>query len=162
MSFEHTTAETSRNLDYPACPLCGSERREVPFRLHGPYNVARCMDCGFHYLYPRITEAAMQEVYRESSYYEGGACGYADASYTAQESALRATFRPLLHNLAKRGLTGGDLLEVGCGYGYLLDEARSLFDRRVGTEFSAQGAEVARKTGAAVIVEGIEQVPAEH
>src|SRR5256886_9698587 len=96
----------------------------------------------------------MQEAYRQSSYYEGGACGYADTSYTAQESALRATFKRLLHNLAKRGLTGGDLLEVGCGYGYLLDEARSLFDRRVGTEFSAQGAEIARKTGAEVLVGG--------
>ncbi len=100
----------------------------------------------------------MQEVYRQSSYYEGGTCGYADASYTAQEPALRATFKRLLRNLVKRGLTGGDLLEIGCGYGYLLDEARSLFDRRVGTEFSAQGAKIACKTGAEVFVGGIEQV----
>jgi len=103
----------------------------------------------------------MQEVYRESSYYEGGACGYADTSYTAQEFALRATFKRLLQNLAKRGLTGGDLLEIGCGYGYLLDEARLFFDRRVGTEFSPQGAEIARATGAEVFVGGIEQVPYE-
>jgi hypothetical protein len=57
----------------------------------------------------------MQQAYRESSYYEGGACGYADTSYSAQEFALRATFKRLLHNLAKRGSTGGDLLEIGCG-----------------------------------------------
>lgn len=100
----------------------------------------------------------MQEVYRESSYYAGGACGYADASYSAQETALRATFKRLLRNLAKRELTGGDLLEVGCGYGYLLDEARSFFDRRVGTDFSSQAAEIARATGAEVFVGGIEQV----
>jgi len=66
----------------------------------------------------------MQEAYRQPSYYEGGACGYADTSYTAQESALRATFKRLLHNLATRRLTGGTLLEVGCGYGYLLDEVQ--------------------------------------
>jgi 2-polyprenyl-3-methyl-5-hydroxy-6-metoxy-1,4-benzoquinol methylase len=59
-------------------------------------------------------------------------------------------------------LTGGDLLDIGCGYGYLLDEARSFFARRVGTEFSAQGAEIARATGAEVFVGGIEQVPREH
>lgn len=104
----------------------------------------------------------MQQAYRESSYYEGGTCGYADTSYIAQESALRATFKRLLHNLAKRGLTGGDLLEIGCGYGYLLDEARLFFNRRVGTEFSPQGAEIARVTGAEVFVGGIEQVPPEH
>jgi SAM-dependent methyltransferase len=99
------------------------------------------------------------EAYRESSYYEGGACGYADTSYTAQELALRATFKRLLHNLAKRRLTGGDLLEIGCGYGYLLDEARSFFNRRLGTEFSQQGADIARATGAEVFVGGAEQVP---
>ena len=104
----------------------------------------------------------MQEAYRQPSYYEGGACGYADTSYTAQESALRATFKRLLHNLATRRLTGGTLLEVGCGYGYLLDEARAYFDRRVGTEFSPQGAEIARATGAEVFVGGIEQISAER
>jgi len=162
MTLKEQAAEISANLEYPACPLCQSDRHRFPFRLHGPYSVARCIECGFHYLYPRLIESAMQEAYRQSSYYEGGACGYADTSYTAQESALRATFKRLLHNLAKRGLTGGDLLEVGCGYGYLLDEARSLFDRRVGTEFSAQGAEIAGATGAEVFVGGIEEVPAER
>ena len=104
----------------------------------------------------------MQEAYRQSSYYEGGSCGYADTSYTAQEAALRATFQRLLHNLARRGLAGGDLLEVGCGYGYLLDEAGPFFDNRVGTEFSPQGAEIARATGVEVFVGGIEQIPPEH
>ena len=94
-----------------------------------------------------------------SPYYEGGACGYADTSYIAQESALRATFKRLLHNLAKRELTGGDLLEVGCGYGYLLDEARLFFSRCVGTEFSPQGAEIARTASVEVFVGGIDQVP---
>ena len=158
MISQESTADVSAKLEYPACPACGSDQRHFPFRLHGPYCVACCESCRLHYLYPRLMEAAMQEVYRQSSYYEGGACGYADTSYTGQEAALRATFKRLLRNLTKRGLTGGDLLEVGCGYGYLLDEARSLFSRRVGTEFSAQGAETARATGAEVLVGGIEQV----
>jgi SAM-dependent methyltransferase len=101
----------------------------------------------------------MQQVYRQLSYYEGGASGYADTSYLAQESALRATFKRLLRHLTKRALTGGDLLEIGCGYGYLLDEARLFFGRRVGTEFSLHGAEIARATGAEVFVGGVEQLP---
>jgi hypothetical protein len=129
MSSQETAANLSMKLEYPACPLCESDRREFPFRLHEPYRVARCMECGLHYLYPRLIEIAMQEVYREPSYYEGGESGYADTSYAAQEFALRATFQRLLQNLAKRGLTGGDLLEVGYGYGHLLDEARLFFDR---------------------------------
>ena len=104
----------------------------------------------------------MLEAYRQPSYYEGGACGYADTSYATQEFALRATFKRLLHNIADRRLTGGALLDVGSGYGYLLDEARPYFDRRVGTEFSLEGAEIARATGAEVFVGGIEQIPAER
>jgi SAM-dependent methyltransferase len=154
-------AEISADLEYPACPLCGSDRRGFSFRLHGGYGVARCSECGFHYLYPRLIESAMQVIYRESSYYEGGACGYADTSYPVQQFALRATFKHLLRNLAQRGLTGGELLEIGCGYGYLLDEASSFFSRRVGTDFSPEGAEIARETGAEVYVGGVEQVPSD-
>ena len=101
----------------------------------------------------------MHQVYQNASYYEGGQSGYADTSYFDQESALRATFKRLLLNLKKRGMTGGDLLEVGCGYGYLLDEARPYFRTRVATEFSTDAASQARKTGADVFVGGIEQLP---
>jgi hypothetical protein len=105
MTLQDTAADISPKLEYPACPVCGSEQREFPFRLHKPFTVAHCTACGVHYLYPRLIESAIHEAYRESSYYEGGACGYADTSYTAQESALRATFKRPLHNLAERGLT---------------------------------------------------------
>jgi SAM-dependent methyltransferase len=159
---QESPTNVSGKLEYPACLICGSDRREFPFHLHDPYSVARCTTCGFYYLYPRVIEGAMQEAYRQPSYYEGGACGYADTSYTAQESALRATFKRVLHNLAARRLTGGTLLEVGCGYGYLLDEARAYFDCRVGTEFSLDGAEIARATGAEVLVGGTEQISAER
>ncbi len=112
-----------------------------------------------HYLYPRLTEQAMHQVYRDPSYYEGGSSGYADTSYIDQETSLRATFKSLLRNLDRRGMTGGNLLEVGCGYGYLLDEARLYFRHRTGTEFSEDGAARARATGAEVFVGGIEQLP---
>lgn len=103
----------------------------------------------------------MQKIYREPSYYQGGASGYSDASYAFQEPALRATFRRFLLNLRKRGLTGGQFLEIGCGHGYLLDEARPFFDRRFGTEFSPEIAAIARANGAEVFVGGIEQVPSD-
>jgi SAM-dependent methyltransferase len=160
MISQESTANVSAKLEYPACLICGSDRREFPFRLHDPYTIARCTACGFYYLYPRIIEGAMQEEYRQPLYYEGGTCGYADTSYATQEFALRATFKRLLHNLGDRRLTGGTLLEVGCGYGYLLDEARPYFDRRVGTEFSLEGAQIARATGAEVFVGSIEQISA--
>ncbi|PZR76409.1 MAG: hypothetical protein DLM73_02665 [Chthoniobacterales bacterium] len=162
MTLLQTSAATVPDqLEDPACPICQSERRALPFRLSETYCVARCLECEVHYLYPRLVESAMQLVYREPSYYQGGESGYADTSYIGQEPALRATFKRFVRNLAKRGLCGGDLLEVGCGYGYLLDEARSFFRHRAGTEFSPQGGEIARGTGAEVWVGGVEQLPAD-
>lgn len=120
--------------------------------------MARCGACRGWYLYPRLSESAMQAIYREASYYAGGESGYGDTSYRAQERALRATFKRFLQNLVKRNVTGGDLLEVGCGYGYLLDLARPLFSKRTGTEFSSEAAAIARATGADVVVGGVEQL----
>ena len=159
MTLQNIAADISGKLEYPACPVCGSEERQFPFRLQEPYSVARCAACGFHYLYPRLAESAIRAAYQQSSYYEGGICGYADSSYADQETALRATFKRLLNNLSKQRLTGGDLLEVGCGYGYFLNEAAPYFERRVGTDYSEEAAVIARAIGAEVFVGGIEQVP---
>jgi SAM-dependent methyltransferase len=162
MSTTETASALLRSsLEHPACPLCHNEGREFSFALSEGYRVARCQNCGTQYLYPRLTGEAMQLVYQDPTYYQGGRSGYADTSYFDQEAALRATFKCLLRNLQKRGMTGGDLLEIGCGYGYLLDEARSYFRRRVGTDFSPEAASSARATGAEVFVGGIEQLPSE-
>ena len=147
-------------LEYPGCPFCHSEKREIVFRFN-PYSIVRCNGCGLHYLYPRLSASSMEEIYRQPSYYEGGSSGYSDASYAFQEASLRATFRRLLANLRKRALTGGRLLEIGCGHGYLLDEARSYFGERFGTEFSPDAAAAARVTGAELFIGGIEAVPAD-
>jgi SAM-dependent methyltransferase len=158
---ETSAAALRSQQEHPACPFCRSEERQLPYQLPQGYAVARCQKCGAYYLYPRLTDAAMRLVYREPSYYQGGSSGYADTSYSDQEVALRATFKCLLRNLRGRGLTGGDLLEVGCGYGFLLDEARSYFRRRTGTEYSQEGAARARETGAEVFVGGVEQLPSD-
>ncbi len=161
-NFGTATTGSAVNLEKPACPLCGSAERRTLYKLDPPYTVTRCANCGMAYLYPRLGEAAMREVYRQASYYERGGVGYSDSSYHAQASALRVTFQRFLGNLARRHLTGGHLLEVGCGYGYLLDEARSFFDERTATEFSIEGAAAGRATGAEVFLGGIEEVPADR
>jgi SAM-dependent methyltransferase len=97
----------------------------------------------------------MAAFYEDPGYFEGSAgCGYDD--YAHQEPGLRRTFARFLGRLEKRGLTGGSLLEVGCGPGFLLDEAREYFSRRVGTEFSPETAERARGFSDEVVVGGVD------
>lgn len=99
----------------------------------------------------------MLELYRSGEYFEGEDVGY--HNYGDQEPALRATFRRVARHLVAGGFAGGDLLEIGAGYGFLLEEARSSFQSVIGTEFSEAAASAARSRGLNVITGGVEAVP---
>lgn len=175
-----TDRPSAAALELPACPRCAPGALETspnvpPRRVlvsgegFAPYAVCQCTACGLGYLSPRLTESAMRAVYQRDDYFEAGsgaspspagaAVGY--GHYDAQADALRLTFRRFLSALQARGLTGGDLLEVGCGPGLLLDEARPHFARREGCEFSPAAARAARKVADAVHAGGAEAIPAE-
>ncbi len=98
--------DAASQLEYPTCPFCKSDRRELRFGFSPPYRLARCLGCSAYHLYPRLSENDMQQLYRKSTYFEGGTSGYSDTSYPEQESALRATFRRLMQTLRDRGLQG--------------------------------------------------------
>ena len=146
------------HLESPVCPLCGNKSGKILYEggNFAPYGIMSCPCCNLRYLSPRLKEEAMLAHYAKDQYFSGQAHGYAD--YAAQEPALRATFRRLLQTLAKRGRTGGALLEIGCGYGYLLDEARTYFSRRVGTDFSPDAVRVAKGNADEVYQGGVEAV----
>ena len=140
--------ETS--LEEPNCPLCSAPNSGKPvFRWRNqPYRVVRCGQCKLFFLSPRPTEAAMLDLYRRDNYYAGDRQGGYD-DYAAQEEALRRTFRRLLKTLHQRGVHGRSLLEIGCGYGYLLAEAAPYFPERCGTDFSEAAVEKAIEMGIA-------------
>jgi len=148
----------NQKLETIPCPLCQNEEQNIAFDQFSPYNIVCCRSCGFFYLSPRLKETAMIEMYKDDHYFESDTVGY--ASYVEQEQSLRATFHRLMVNLKKRNLTGGGLLEVGCGYGYLLEEAKGFFEPRIGTEYSCQAIEQARKRADHIYEGGIDQIPA--
>lgn len=152
---------TTAELEETPCPLCRSTESEVRYPRFRPYRVVRCRRCRLYYLSPRLTEGAMQRFYKQADYYVGGEAGYADIDYRFQERALRATFRRLLEALQRRGMTGGDLLEVGCGYGYLVDEAAPYFRTRTATELSAEAVAIAAQRADMVYEGSVESLPAD-
>jgi SAM-dependent methyltransferase len=109
-----------------------------------------------HYLSPRLNEWEMLTLYANDHYFSGEDHGY--ENYAKQETGLRMTFRRLLQHLSRRGRTGGSMLEIGCGYGYLLDEAHQYFKHRVGTDFSSEAVRVARTRADEVFQGGITAV----
>jgi SAM-dependent methyltransferase len=120
-------------LERVACPVCAADAPALMYDL-SPYQVVRCPACGTSYLSPRLNEAAMLRFYQDDAYFENGDVGY--ASYRRTETSLRYSFRRFLEQLHRRKLAGGSLLEVGCGYGFLLEEAKPYFDYRAGIDFS--------------------------
>lgn len=147
---------SSGQLERCGCPTCGADRPLRSRYRHEPFEVVRCGSCGLWYLSPRLSQSAIRAHYEAPEYFEGDESGY--GSYALQERSLRLTFRALLHQLKRRGWTGGKLLEVGCGYGYLLDEASGLFDRRVGTEMSTEACQRAQHRADEIRPGNIEQI----
>jgi SAM-dependent methyltransferase len=92
--------------------------------LHG--DLWRCTRCGTVVQPSLPAGGRLVDLYRETD----------DAAYLAEEAGRRATARRLLA-LVERHAPRGRLLEVGCGHGLLLDEARRRGWTVVGLEPSA-------------------------
>jgi len=145
------------NLEKAPCPLCKSKKFTYTSIEFHPVNLVKCDFCGLHYLRPRIREKYMLEIYSSKDYFFSNTeTGYKD--YSFQKQGLKSTYRSLFRVLQKKGYVGSLLLDIGCGYGYLLDEARGLFDYRAGTEFSKEAAGIAEKLCDRVFIGGIEEV----
>lgn len=157
------TIPQASELEWPNCPLCNHSKAIVLYTwpAQHPYRVVRCTACTFTFLSPRPREKIMLALYAQDRYFEqdsGG--GY--TNYTAQQRALKQTFARLMQQMQARKLTGGRLLEVGCGPGYLLAEARPFFKERHGTDFSPRAANAAAQLADAVFTGGLDDIPSEN
>lgn len=145
------------NYELSNCPLCGHGEARASRFHQGDFRIVSCQACELWYLSPRLTQSAMEEHYARADYFEGGDSGY--DSYASQEMPLRLTFRQLLQNLQNRGICGGSVLDVGCGYGYFLDEADKFFEFRAGTDYSDGALQRAKKSANQVFQGGVDSVP---
>jgi SAM-dependent methyltransferase len=124
-----------------SCCVCGIEGT-VLYRLP-PFGVVRCPVCELVFVSPRLTSAALQRLYDEPAYFEGGVYG-AQSPWSPAMVLQRTWTAGRLAAISRLRPAPGRLLEVGSGYGLFLAEARRAgFDVR-GVELSRTGAEHAR------------------
>ena len=147
---------TAPNTEVVPCPLCSSGTREIVYAQFSPFAVVQCRGCKLSYLSPRPTTDALLAMYRNDGYFGGGGPGY--TSYADQAEARRLTFARLMSTLAAHGLTGGSLLDVGCGFGYLLEQAQGLFHTRVGIDFSPRAVDQAAQVSDRAYAGGLEAI----
>jgi SAM-dependent methyltransferase len=126
------------------CNLCGhAVGRQLLYQASG-YPILRCPECGLVFVDQSVLSGNLaSEIYTER-YFEGGMNdGYVE--YRASEEILRSQAKRTIRRLM-RYQPGGRLLDVGCAYGFFLEEAREQFEVE-GIEISEYAATEARKRG---------------
>ncbi len=102
-----------------ACDACGSRSQHERFVVDG-FSIVECDVCGLVFVDSEPRPGELVSRYDES-YEDAEQPGY--GGYAEAESRKRLHDHTLLTELG-RLTSRGDLLEVGCAYGYFLDEAR--------------------------------------
>lgn len=148
------------------CPLCRIEPRRT-IRLVNGERLLRCPQCGLGWWnWPPFDPAAFYDV----SYYQdadqritpahNAAKGYRD--YAALGPGMQRTARARLRRITRILPTARPsrlrLLEIGCGVGIFLEEARRIGWEAVGVEVSAYAAAKTRERGLEVYHAAIEDV----
>ena len=128
-----------------ACIVCDRSDATPLWRVGG-FDVVRC-GCGL--VRTELPEGYDPTAIYTDEYFQGGhSDGYAD--YQGSRETLQREFARTVDALVARGVTGGRLLELGCAYGYFLDEARKRFEV-CGVEVAAGARASCRERGLDVV-----------
>jgi SAM-dependent methyltransferase len=136
-------ASAASDILFP-CPACGTRTRHRFLYTKNRCDIFQCAACGLGRAQaPAFDPAA----YYTQAYFSGDrADGYAD--YRGTEPVLRREFARTV-DFIRRYRRAGRLLEVGCAYGFFLQEAKRYFTVS-GIELAEDAAAHCRRQGLAV------------
>ncbi len=102
------------------CPACNQFTTKKYLYHKAGMPIIECPDCGLGKACPDEFDPA---TYYDASYFNGSRPdGYSD--YVGAKHVLQAHFLQEIELLKKLGAKGGELLEIGCAYGYFLEVAQ--------------------------------------
>lgn len=141
-------------LESVSCNLCGANHYETLYKrpkaldeedtlqdylitqekIVFPERIVKCLRCGLIYANPRRTKNEILDKYRD----------IVDEEYVREGHGRRLTARIILKKLMKYKKAEPRLLEIGCGTGFLLDEAKKQGWNTYGVELSKWATDYAR------------------
>lgn len=145
------------NSGTPECPVCATSNARYFFTKHG-YPVYRCRQCKLEFLHSQPDDGLLASIY-DSNYFLGEPTRES-AERTAQlKSATAGLYLDRIGGALSR--PGARILEVGCGNGELLVQARMRGFQVEGIEYSATAAEnTNRRLGSGTVQVGtLDTVP---
>lgn len=96
--------------------------RRIPDRIH--YQIVKCKKCGLVYSNPILGYSEIEKLYKKSKY-----------TYGEYEDDLNKTYGRYLKKLVDKLPAKEKLLEIGCGNGFFLKEAKKMgFEEVFGVE----------------------------
>lgn len=117
--------------------------RRLPDRIH--YQIVRCLVCGLVYSNPILEENKLNSLYNKSIF-----------TYDDQVPFLNTTYLNYLNKLSNFGMKRGRILDIGCGNGFFLDQAKkSGFEEVYGIEPSIDAIKKANPSTAKTITHGM-------
>jgi SAM-dependent methyltransferase len=127
------------------CPACGEATDHRLLYSKNGCDILRCSACGLG----RAQASGFDPgAYYTGDYFSGGhPDGYAD--YRGAEPVLRREFAHTV-DFIRRHREGGRLLDLGCAYGFLLQEAKRFYDV-CGIEMAEDAASYCRQQGLRVL-----------
>lgn len=128
-----------------SCPACGDTTAHRVLCSKNGCHILQCPACGLGHAQASGFDP---DTYYTDDYFSGGhADGYAD--YRGAEPVLRREFSHTVRFI-RQHRDGGRLLDVGCAYGFFLQEARPFYDV-AGIEIASEAAAYGRQQGLRVL-----------
>lgn len=102
------------------CIIC--EKNTCVKRKEKEFEIQKCLSCGIKFLDPLPTKEQLDNLYNQESYFKNGdgEIGYKD--YLREEKIHRINFVEALKEMPVKD----SLLDFGCAYGLLIDEAKKM------------------------------------
>lgn len=133
-----------------SCDLCGSEASKVLYSL-AEFAIHACQSCGLLWRVPRPNAAQLTTFYQGSDYWANFETQR--ALYTRKEKSSSCRLLNRLDQYWR--ISSGELLDVGCGYGFFLQAAEAQGFTVYGLEPSPEMAAEAQKAVGGQVSRGL-------
>ncbi len=128
-------AWTAADVQPVTCCVC-DETGDLVYDLP-PFAVVRCPRCGLVFVSPRLRPDALQAVYDDVGYFDGGVYGADRSPAMVLQRRWTAGRLDVVRAALTRPEVGARMLEVGCGYGHFLAAAAGRGYDVTGVELSS-------------------------